>query len=126
MAAAQEENGQYVSGSEADAEVIKNEFQEAIDQSYSNDVETSNAIRISTVGEPLPGPEPETGTIRVRGSYSYPAPDGTVISVTWVADEFGFRAQSEAIPVNADGVQAGGEAAQIGGAPPEPIATETV
>ena len=33
-----------------------------------------------------------------QGSYSYTAPDGTPISVTWIADENGFRAEGAHLP----------------------------
>nr|XP_022906571.1 endocuticle structural glycoprotein SgAbd-2-like [Onthophagus taurus] len=33
-----------------------------------------------------------------QGSYSYTAPDGTPITVTWVADENGFRAEGAHLP----------------------------
>ncbi|KAF5283347.1 hypothetical protein FQR65_LT13896 [Abscondita terminalis] len=39
----------------------------------------------------------------VTGSYSYTAPDGTPVSVTYVADEFGFRAHGPQIP-NAEAI----------------------
>ncbi|XP_076270266.1 endocuticle structural glycoprotein SgAbd-2-like [Rhynchophorus ferrugineus] len=34
----------------------------------------------------------------IQGSYSYTAPDGTPITVTWVADENGFRAEGAHLP----------------------------
>ena len=34
----------------------------------------------------------------VTGSYSYVAPDGTEVSVRYVADALGFRAESDALP----------------------------
>lgn len=40
----------------------------------------------------------ERGTVQ-RGSYSYTAPDGTPITVTWVADENGFQATGSHLPV---------------------------
>ena len=33
-----------------------------------------------------------------QGKYSYTAPDGQVIEITWVADENGFQPQGAAIP----------------------------
>lgn len=41
-----------------------------------------------------------TGDVLVQsGSYAYTAPDGTPISVSYIADEFGFRATGNHIPV---------------------------
>ncbi|KAJ3654475.1 hypothetical protein Zmor_013662 [Zophobas morio] len=34
----------------------------------------------------------------IQGSYSYTAPDGTPISITYVADENGFRAEGAHLP----------------------------
>lgn len=34
----------------------------------------------------------------IQGSYSYTAPDGTPISVTYIADENGFRAEGAHLP----------------------------
>jgi len=34
-----------------------------------------------------------------NGSYSYTAPDGTLITVNWVADENGFQATGDHLPV---------------------------
>ncbi|XP_019867080.2 endocuticle structural glycoprotein SgAbd-2-like [Aethina tumida] len=34
----------------------------------------------------------------IQGSYSYTAPDGTPITVNWIADENGFRAEGSHIP----------------------------
>lgn len=34
----------------------------------------------------------------LQGSYSYTAPDGTPITVNWIADENGFRAEGAHIP----------------------------
>ncbi|ODN04465.1 Endocuticle structural glycoprotein SgAbd-2 [Orchesella cincta] len=36
--------------------------------------------------------------VRKHGAYSYTAPDGQLISTTWVADENGFRAEGAHLP----------------------------
>ena len=46
----------------------------------------------------LGGTAQESGTI-AKGSYSYSAPDGTVIKVDWVANENGFRPKVVHLPV---------------------------
>ena len=43
----------------------------------------------------LVGEEP--GSVS-KGSYSYTAPDGTLITVTWIADENGFQATGDHLP----------------------------
>ena len=88
----------YQQGSDKDAQIVKNEFEQAIDQSYRSEVETSNGIYQSSAGESIPGPLPETGTTRQKGSYSYKTPEGVVIRVDWEAGEEGYRAYSDAIP----------------------------
>ncbi|KAL1452081.1 hypothetical protein WDU94_006395 [Cyamophila willieti] len=41
-----------------------------------------------------------TGDVLVKtGSYAYTAPDGTPISVSYIADEFGFRVSGNHLPV---------------------------
>ncbi|KAF0297767.1 Pupal cuticle protein [Amphibalanus amphitrite] len=89
---------QYVPGSDKEAQILKNEFEQAIDNSYRSDVETTNGIVQQAAGESIPGPEPETGTSRQKGSYQYVTPEGQTIRVDWEADEFGYRAVSDAIP----------------------------
>ncbi|KAK7078330.1 hypothetical protein SK128_001385 [Halocaridina rubra] len=39
------------------------------------------------------------GAIVAAGQYSYTAPDGTEVLVTYVADENGFQPQSDLLPV---------------------------
>ena len=94
---------QYVPGSDKQAQIIRNDFEAAVDNSYKSDVETSNGILVQSYGESLPGPEPETGNSRQSGSYQYTAPDGQLIRVDWVADDKGYRATSDVIPEGADG-----------------------
>ena len=44
--------------------------------------------------------DPENAGMTSSGSYSYTAPDGTLIKVTWIADENGFRAFGDHLPVD--------------------------
>jgi hypothetical protein len=61
--------------------------------------ETENGIKVQEQGiQKRVGPKPEDiGTVS-RGSYSYTAPDGTVLTVNWVADENGFQATGDHLP----------------------------
>ncbi|XP_039294330.1 endocuticle structural glycoprotein SgAbd-2-like [Nilaparvata lugens] len=67
------------------------------DGSFSYGYETENGISESVSGV-LKNPGTEVEAQEVHGSYSYTAPDGTPITVNWVADENGFRAEGAHIP----------------------------
>ncbi|XP_014488065.1 PREDICTED: endocuticle structural glycoprotein SgAbd-1-like [Dinoponera quadriceps] len=66
---------------------------------YSYQYETENGIAASESGSPQPvGPKGEPAVV-AQGQYQYTAPDGTPIAVSYVADENGFRAQGDHLPV---------------------------
>ncbi|XP_037082335.1 larval cuticle protein 16/17-like [Pollicipes pollicipes] len=100
VAAAQEDLAPvpYVAGSDRDAEIIKNEFSMDEAGGFIADMETSNSIQQSATGTSYPGSEPETGSYAMSGSYTYVAPGGQTIAVTWTADENGYVAESDSIP----------------------------
>lgn len=61
--------------------------------------ESEDGVRVESVGtQKQIGATPEESGTVAKGSYSYTAPDGVQISVTWVADEFGFRASGAHLP----------------------------
>merc|ERR1712142_1163948 len=60
---------------------------------YSVNVETDNGIRTSETGE-----AGSAGQSNVQGSLSYVAPDGQVIELTFIADEFGYRPVGPPLP----------------------------
>ncbi|XP_052860140.1 cuticle protein CP14.6-like [Anopheles cruzii] len=60
------------------------------DGSYSYVYETSNGIRVQASS---------ADGVRSSGDFSYTAPDGTNVAVMYVADEYGFQAQGEHLPV---------------------------
>ncbi|KAK4304199.1 hypothetical protein Pmani_023833 [Petrolisthes manimaculis] len=59
------------------------------DGNFKYSFETENGIKVKVVGKP--GTE---GQSNMQGSYSYPLNDGTVVQVTYVADENGYRAET--------------------------------
>ncbi|KAK4326467.1 hypothetical protein Pmani_002993 [Petrolisthes manimaculis] len=73
------------------AEIVKDDrVHPTAEGYYTLDMETENGIRRQESGS-------EGGN--QQGSYSYTAPDGTPVHVTFVADEFGFQPQSDLLPV---------------------------
>ena len=62
--------------------------------------ESADGIKSETSGiQKLVGPKAEDiGTVS-KGSYSYTSPEGIVITVNWTADENGFRATGDHLPV---------------------------
>ncbi|CAH1640103.1 unnamed protein product [Spodoptera littoralis] len=45
-----------------------------------------------------PGAQPEEGSLAVSGSYSYVGDDGQTYTVTYIADENGYRAEGAHLP----------------------------
>lgn len=62
------------------------------DGSYKYSYETENGIKVEEQGE-LKNKGTDNEIQSVRGSYSYTAPDGQVITVHYIADENGFQPQ---------------------------------
>ncbi|XP_012282679.1 endocuticle structural glycoprotein SgAbd-2 [Orussus abietinus] len=76
---------------------IRSQYQDiSPDGSYSWSYETENGISASETGTPKAAPEGQAEV--VQGQYSYTAPDGTPISVQYIADENGFRPQGAHLP----------------------------
>ena len=61
--------------------------------------ESADGIKVEASGsQKQVGEKPEDiGTVS-KGSYSYTAPDGVVITVNWIADENGFQATGDHLP----------------------------
>ncbi|KAL7026281.1 hypothetical protein ACKWTF_013830 [Chironomus riparius] len=65
--------------------------------------ESSNGIKQQASGQlkevaDSSGNGQQVKTEVLTGSYSYTAPDGTPITITWVADENGYQPQGDHIP----------------------------
>ncbi|XP_043222909.1 cuticle protein CP14.6-like [Amphibalanus amphitrite] len=84
---------------EKDATIVDyfNELRE--NQNYDFSLETSNGIIREESGVSYPGADPETGSYTQSGSYEFTHPDGTITYLSFIADEDGYRAESDAIPV---------------------------
>ncbi|KAF0293640.1 Larval cuticle protein LCP-17 [Amphibalanus amphitrite] len=96
--AAAQDDAQYVAGSDRDAQIVKNDFSMDEAGGFVADMETSNNIQQGATGTSYPGQDPETGSYTMSGQYSYVAPNGQTVTVTWTADENGYSAESDAIP----------------------------
>ncbi|KAI5631622.1 insect cuticle protein domain-containing protein [Phthorimaea operculella] len=83
-------------GSEANAETVRADADVRQD-GFNYLYETSNDIKAEATGELKQ--IGDTSAIVVRGQYSYTGADGVPVVVTYIADENGYRAESDAIPV---------------------------
>ncbi|KAH8408611.1 hypothetical protein KR215_008202 [Drosophila sulfurigaster] len=82
---------------DAEAVNLKN-YAEVFPDSFNYAYETSNGIKEESSGVVKNQGTEEEG-IEVSGRFSYIAPDGTPIEVTYVADENGFQPQGAHLPV---------------------------
>nr|CAH7760760.1 unnamed protein product [Callosobruchus chinensis] len=89
---------QYYRTAESVAPIVKYDSDVREDGSYEYSYETGNGIAAqeSGVQRPVP-PIGELGTA-AQGSYSYTSPEGVPVSVSYVADENGFRAVGDVLP----------------------------
>ncbi|XP_069996576.1 cuticle protein AMP1B-like isoform X2 [Penaeus vannamei] len=78
---------------EGDAEVVFDERTDQGDGNFRYAFETSNGIRAEKTG--VPG---SAGQSNMQGSFLFPLPEGGVVEVKYIADEAGYRPESDAIP----------------------------
>ncbi|XP_063587468.1 cuticle protein AMP1A-like [Penaeus indicus] len=81
-------------GSSEEIAILRDERVIEDDGRYNFDMETANGIEVSEHGTPG-----EKGAINSAGSFSYTAPDGTPITLQFVADANGFQPQGAHLPV---------------------------
>jgi len=81
-----------------------------MDSSINNDgsfvygFETTDPMQQDVAGQ-LKQIGEEYGTV-MQGSYSFVTPEGQEVTITWTADENGFQATGDAIPVDANSARA--------------------
>ncbi|XP_045764255.1 endocuticle structural glycoprotein ABD-4-like [Maniola jurtina] len=80
--------------------ILKQEFDQQADGSYVYSYETENGIKADETGTLKKASSPDSNDVIVaQGAFSYTAPDGTVISLNYVADdENGFRPEGAHLP----------------------------
>jgi len=99
----------------ANITLLKNEVKPLDGQgSYSYDIELSDGTKLVQSGHTEAPAMGETEpSIIIEGSYSYVAPDGKQISITYIADKNGFQPKGDAIPTVGNSTAS---------APPAPVA----
>lgn len=83
-----------------DAIILKQNYDLNPDGSYVYGYETSNGIRADQAGY-LKNPGTNIEAQVMQGSYSYTGPDGILYTITYIADENGYRAEGAHIPTAA-------------------------
>lgn len=84
-------------GPEAGAVILNQVYEPNPDGSYIYSYETSNGIRAEQRGF-LKNPGTPGEAQVMQGSYSYTGPDGVVYTISYIADENGFRPEGAHIP----------------------------
>ncbi|XP_052870123.1 endocuticle structural glycoprotein SgAbd-2-like [Anopheles cruzii] len=84
-------------GPEASAVILNQVYEPNPDGSYIYSYETSNGIRAEQRGF-LKNPGTPGEAQVMQGSYSYTGPDGVVYTISYIADENGYRAEGAHIP----------------------------
>ncbi|KAG7158114.1 cuticle protein AMP4-like [Homarus americanus] len=74
-------------------EIVRDERQDSGDGNFKYEFETANGIVVSAVGTPG-----ETGQSNIEGVFRFPLPDGSIAEVRYVADENGFKPESDLLP----------------------------
>ncbi|GBP74638.1 Endocuticle structural glycoprotein SgAbd-4 [Eumeta japonica] len=80
-------------GTDSAATIVQQEYDQQIDGSYRYSYKTDNGIEAEETGTLKKASGPDAADVIVaQGGFSYTAPDGTQISVSYVADdEGGFK-----------------------------------
>ncbi|XP_063598373.1 cuticle protein AM1199-like [Penaeus indicus] len=73
--------------------ILRDDRQDFGDGNFNYQFETENGINVNARGTPG-----SKGQSNIEGYYRFPLEDGTFAEVRYIADEFGFRAESPLIP----------------------------
>nr|XP_045621323.1 cuticle protein AM1199-like [Procambarus clarkii] len=73
--------------------ILRDDRQHSSDGNFNYAFEAENGIVAQASG--TPGSQGQTN---VQGVYSFPFPDGTVAEVRYIADDFGYRVESDILP----------------------------
>ncbi|KAG8324179.1 hypothetical protein J6590_098456 [Homalodisca vitripennis] len=78
--------------------IVRSSLDNNFDGRFQYAFETENGIALNAVGD-VKQLSPQEQAQVIQGSYSYTAPDGQVITTSYTADENGFVAQGNHLPV---------------------------
>ncbi|CAG9127088.1 hypothetical protein JYU34_016413 [Plutella xylostella] len=80
--------------------IIKQDFDQQVDGSYRYSFEAENGIKAEETGTLKKASGPDASDVIIaQGAYSYTAPDGTQISLNYIADdEGGFKPEGAHLP----------------------------
>lgn len=84
--------------SELPAVIVKQSQDISPDGAYAYAYETDNGIYHAESGTPVVADARSAPVVITQGQYQYTAPDGTPISVKYIADQNGFQPQGDHIP----------------------------
>jgi len=83
---------------DAAAQILRSENVLNLDGSYQYLYETDNGLNVKEQGQPRQIEGSDELAMQVQGGYEYTAPDGTAISMSYIANENGFQPQGEHLP----------------------------
>lgn len=84
---------------DAAAQILRSENVLNLDGSYQYLYETDNGLNVKEQGQPKEIPGSDDIAMQVQGGYEYIAPDGAVISMSYIANENGFQPTVSSISV---------------------------
>ncbi|KAL4108173.1 hypothetical protein QTP88_018415 [Uroleucon formosanum] len=91
-------NAYPAQGPESKAVILQQEQEVNFDGNFKSKFETDNGIKQDAVGYLKAGAEGPVSV--VQGTGSYVAPDGSVISIGYTADEFGYHPYGAHLPTS--------------------------
>merc|ERR1712212_355247 len=74
--------------------ILKQEYTPAEDGSFTQEFEAEDGTSVSASGS-----VGSAGQVNIQGSYTFTLADGTLAVVTYLANEAGYTAQSDLLPV---------------------------
>lgn len=76
---------------DAAAQILRSENVLNLDGSYQYLYETDNGLNVKEEGQPKEIDGSNDVAMQVQGGYQYTAPDGEIISMSYIANENGFQ-----------------------------------